>query len=59
MGTNGTAISSNEEHLRGQASRQILERLDRAFNEEGAEQREPQEKELRRARHRELVKGEW
>ncbi len=48
-----------EEYLRRLENRQILERLDRALGEEVAEPHESEQKELRRARHRELVKGEW
>jgi predicted transcriptional regulator len=48
-----------EEFLRRLENRRILERLDRAHAEEIAEPREARKTELRRAHHRELVKGEW
>lgn len=48
-----------EEYLRRRENRRLLERLDRAYADEVAEPSEPAKKKLRRARHRELVKGEW
>lgn len=48
-----------EDFLRARESRQLLARLDRAYGAGAAEVRESPERELRRARHRELLEGEW
>jgi predicted transcriptional regulator len=48
-----------EDFLRRREQRRILESLDRAYGEETSEAGAGAEKELRRARHRQLLAGEW
>ncbi|MFW6012330.1 MAG: hypothetical protein ACOC92_01315 [bacterium] len=48
-----------EQFLRRRQNQEILEQLNRAYGDDGGDDRDQRERELRRQRHRELVEGEW